>query len=296
MANRVGRGYDARSVFHYRFIAMKKVQMSDSKLVAESEDQLVSRAQEAVSQSRWVVGECAAKWTERYARGRTDADFAGLIGVSADQVYQRRRVWETFAGIRDDFSALKWSHFYAVLTWDDAVDCLRWAAETGSTVAEMRAWRRAQRGEDLTVDPLEEESVQFVPSQPEVVYVPGESGTGGARGEAVAERVAGEDQRAVLAGVARQGGSNGDDYSPFRSGAALPPPREQPAESIGGAGGTGEPPSTEQLVKRLTHTLERFVKLMTPEFRREFRNLSEPVKKRFHSSLEELAAHVAELK
>src|SRR6516164_10224599 len=119
---------------------MKKSQTSSSKVVEDSEEQLVSRAQEAVSQCRWVVGECAAKWTERYARGRTDADFAVLIGITADQVYQRRRVWEQFAGVRDQFPSLKWSHFYAALSWDDARDCLSWAEETRSTVAEMRAW------------------------------------------------------------------------------------------------------------------------------------------------------------
>src|SRR5690349_21240038 len=98
----------------------------------ESEAQLVSRAQEAVSQCRWVVGEGAARWTERYARGRTDGDFGALIGLTADQIYQRRRVWETFSDARGEFTRLKWSHFYAALTWDDARDCLKWADETHS--------------------------------------------------------------------------------------------------------------------------------------------------------------------
>ena len=43
----------------------------------ESEDQLLQRAREALSRCNWEIGECAAKWTERYARGRTDADFGG---------------------------------------------------------------------------------------------------------------------------------------------------------------------------------------------------------------------------
>ena len=154
-------------------LAMKKVQMPESK-VHESEEQLVSRAQEAVSQCRWVVGECAAKWTERYARGRTDADFASLIGLTADQIYQRRRVWETFAGVRGEFTTLKWSHFYASLNWDDAADCLRWAEETRSTVAEMRAWRRAQRGEDLTIDAADDEAVGRIPAVTDFVREPAE--------------------------------------------------------------------------------------------------------------------------
>src|SRR5262249_41325502 len=183
----------------------KTEKMPQTKRVEESEEQLVSRALEAVSQCRWVVGECAARWTERYARGRTDADFAALIGLSGDQVFQRRRVWETFAGGRGEFPALKGSHFYSALTWDDAQECLRWAEETRSAVAEMRAWRRARRGEDLTVQAPEDEAIRLIPREPEFVNIPGESVSGQPRREGRAAAGA-PDERAVLAGVARQGG------------------------------------------------------------------------------------------
>jgi hypothetical protein len=271
-------------------LAMKKVQMPESK-VNESEEQLVSRAQEAVSQCRWVVGECATKWTERYARGRTDADFASLIGLTADQVYQRRRVWETFAGVRGEFTTLKWSHFYASLNWDDATDCLRWAEETRSTVAEMRAWRRARRGEDLTIDAAEE-AVGFIPAVTEFVREPAEN----AAAEVGTGRPATGDARAVLAGLARQSGEGereiGDEYTPFHSGAITPPPRHEHAEV---AAAPSEPPTTEQHVRRLTNSLERFVKAMTPQFRRDFRKLPAEVKERFHQAVGELTSHVAEL-
>ena len=103
----------------------------------DSEEQIISRAQSAVSQCNWVVGECAAAWTEKYAKGRTDADFAALVGLSADQIYQRRRVAETFADVRESFPSLKWSHYYVALKWDDAPECLQWAEENEATVAEM---------------------------------------------------------------------------------------------------------------------------------------------------------------
>ena len=41
--------------------------------------------------------------------------------------------------------------FSPIATWDDAPECLQWADENQATVAEMKAWRRALRGEDLTV-------------------------------------------------------------------------------------------------------------------------------------------------
>lgn len=268
-----------------------RVQMSETKRHVETEDQLVARAQEAVSQCRWVVGECAAAWTERYARGRTDGDFAVLIGISGDQVYQRRRVWETFHGIREAYPSLKWSHFYAALTWEDARDCLSWAEETHSTVAEMRAWRRAQRGEDLSVEPYEEEAIQYIPSQSEYVQEPSELGAEDGRGE-LRSADGSEAERAVLAGVARQSGG-AEEYTPFKTGATTPPPKggleNRPQ-------GQTEPPTTELLIKRFTNTLERFVKLMTPELRREFRGLPAPAKERFFEAVRELRDHVAELK
>src|SRR5688572_12106145 len=119
----------------------------------ESETELVARAQNAVSACNWTVGECAASWTKRFARGRTDADFATMVGLSPDQIYQRRRVAETFGDVRAEYPSLKWSHFYVGLNWDDAPECLQWADENEATVAEMKAWRRALRGEDLTEEP-----------------------------------------------------------------------------------------------------------------------------------------------
>ncbi len=265
--------------------------MSDTKRQMDSEEQLVARAQDAVSQCRWVVGECAATWTERYARGRTDGDFAVLIGISGDQVYQRRRVWETFREIRDEYPSLKWSHFYAALTWEDSRDCLSWAEETHSTVAEMRAWRRAQRGEDLSVDASEEETIQYIPSQREFVQDPAEFGGEGRGGHPRAAGNVAESERTVLAGVARQAGD--EDYTPFKTGATSPAGRgglaDRPASPP-------EPLTTEQLAKKLTNTLERFVKLMTPAFKREFRGLPAPVKERFISAVADLRDHVAELK
>lgn len=267
--------------------------MSESKGEVESEDELISRAQNALSQCQWLVGECAAKWTKRYARGRTDSDFGALIGVSGDQVYQRRRVWETFAQVRDSLGRLKWSHFYAALNWDDGIECLRWADETRSTVAEMRAWRRARRGEDLSVDEFDDEAVRFLPEEPQSVHDPAEFGVGSPRDDTAGGSRDGHAQRPLVAGVSRQGGTDGEEYAPFRTGAGSIPPGEEPADA---KTTVAVPPSTEQLTKRLSSTLERFVRMMTPEFRREFRRLPEPVQARFIQAAGEFQAQVVALK
>jgi hypothetical protein len=267
--------------------------MVEAKRQLESEEQIVARAQDAVSLCRWVVGECAAVWTARYARGRTDGDFAVLIGISGDQVYQRRRVWETFHEIREEFPKLKWSHFYAALNWDDARDCLSWAEDTQSTVAEMRAWRRAQRGEDLSVAGVEEDAVQFVPSQPEFVQDVGEMSGGVSIGASRGTGSSDDPDHVVHAGVARQAGLDGNEYAPFRSGAASVPGTQSGNER---QSTSSEPVTTEQLAKRFASAVEKFVKLMTPEFRREFWELPGPVKEKFLSAISDLRDRVAQLK
>lgn len=117
-----------------------------------TELELITTAKNALSACNWTVGNCAVQWTRRYSRGRSDADFGLQVGLSGEQVYQRRRVWEQFSNTYSDFACLKWSHFYVALNWEDREECLSWANENEATVAEMKAWRRLQNGEDLTVD------------------------------------------------------------------------------------------------------------------------------------------------
>lgn len=116
-----------------------------------SEADLLHRAELSVSKANWEVGECASIWTRRFSRGRSDADFAALVSLSTEQVFQRRRVWETFSEVFVNYPTLKWGHFYAALKWDDSAECLKWADDVQANVAEMKAWRRAQRGEDLDI-------------------------------------------------------------------------------------------------------------------------------------------------
>lgn len=113
---------------------------------------LFAESIKATSHANWVVGECAAVWMKRYSRGRTDADFAQVVGLETHQVYQRRRVWESFGDVYRNYPDLRWSHFAAAVGWDNWRECLQWAQDINATVAEMRAWRRAQRGEDLSAD------------------------------------------------------------------------------------------------------------------------------------------------
>jgi len=258
---------------------------SSETAVQNSESELIQRAQQALSHCNWEVGECAAIWTKRFARGRTDADFALLVGLSPDQVYQRRRVWETFADVRENYLTLKWSHFYSALTWEDAADCLQWAEDIQATVAEMKAWRRAQRGEDLT-QAGDEEPFSMLGEMVAVKAPFDSDGTGSPRGDGT--RSANGNEMPAMAGVARQSDDSGE-YAPFREGAATVPGNQR-LEST-----QREEPSTEQLVKRMTTALERASAMLTADVLGEFPTLPEKVRQRFLRAVRDLQNRVHDL-
>lgn len=255
--------------------------------IVETEQQLVETAQCAVSQSNWVVGECASKWTKKYARGRTDADFGQLVGLTGDQIYQRRRVWETFADVDGDFVDLKWSHFYVALNWDDAPECLQWAQENEASVAEMRAWRRAMHGEDLsqqaTDDWGNELTLEIEHPQATEVKDPDDFAAPGTNPNNPASSQSTTEQNRV-ASAARE------DYSPFRKGAASPPPKpgsEAPVAVL-------EKPKRKPALRRLVTTLERANKSLTKEVLKEDDKDADKLLKRLRAVVADLAAKLAE--
>lgn len=257
--------------------------------VHETESDLVARAQTAVSQCNWVVGECAAQWTKKYARGRTDGDFGLLVGLSADQVYQRRRTWETFGDVVSEYALLKWSHFYVALNWNDAPECLQWAQENEATVAEMKAWRRTMHGEEAEAEIASAEwgaPVSYVSGDVRPVRDPDEFGEG--EGGGARNPSASNEMSATMAGFARESDANappweGDDSVP----APVPPNRGSHEETQG--------PSLEQIVKRMAATLEKISRTITPEFAESFHGLPPKLKSQFLRATENLQEKLADL-
>ena len=265
----------------------------------ETETELIERAQSAVSECNWTVGECAGQWTKRFARGRTDGDFGELVGMSGDQVYQRRRVWETFADVQTQHSSLKWSHFYIALNWDDAAECLSWASDNEATIAEMKAWRRLQHGEDVTSPPDGGDSVPWGSDGASAFGAYGTDGQSAVRSEGDLELpavrvpmpVPAEGKRGDRGATADAAGLSQGEYAPYRTGATTPPrevldevPGDQPSLSV------------EQSVKRLAIMIERCAKTITPDVQRRFSQLPEKVRTRFLAAMQELRERAAELK
>jgi hypothetical protein len=122
-----------------------------------TEQQIVEAVKVAIAQidvCKWEVGRLAHEWTERYANGRTDEDFAKLAGLTRANVQQRRQVFATYGDVCKTFCKLSWSHFLVVLDWNDADEWLASANDNQWSVATMKRMRdiqnRADRGEDLS--------------------------------------------------------------------------------------------------------------------------------------------------
>ena len=257
--------------------------------VTETEAELVSAARNAVSHCNWVVGECASKWTQRYAKGRTDTDFGGSIGMSGDRIFQRRRVYETFSDVYLQYSQLKWSHFYVALNWDDSPECLQWAEENEATVAEMRAWRRALRGEDLTSEPEQswpdESTMTFADGELTQVRDPSEFETPSAGRESIEP----------VGAATRTSSDPGNPYTPFRSTAGSPAPRVQnPDVAILDKPGNTRDKSPEQILKGAASSLERLNRRLTPDVLRQCTGLPEKLRNRLIAAVSELSSRVAD--
>lgn len=142
-------GFEPKFWTALRSVALNAINERDA---MHGESEIVIKAQNLMSDWQWEMGELITAWLVRYARGRPIEDFAILSGANTTQVRECWAVCREFHDVRGEYPHLRWSHFKAAVGWDDARECLSWANETKSTVAEMRAWRRAQRGEDLSID------------------------------------------------------------------------------------------------------------------------------------------------
>jgi hypothetical protein len=110
----------------------------------ETEEQLIQAARTAIvreSDCKWEVGSLAHEWTQKHASGRTDADFAELIGLSRVQVSQRRLTFEAFGDICNTYYKLSWSHFNVAIDWGDAKEWLAEANQQGWSVSTMKLKR-----------------------------------------------------------------------------------------------------------------------------------------------------------
>jgi hypothetical protein len=133
----------------------------------ESEAALIASAKQAITTCNWKVGEAAANWTAKWAKGRTDSDFGAAVDLTGDQVGQRRRVWERWGEKLIPYRNLSWSHFAVSVAWEDADTYLEWAYANQATVSEMKSYRTAKTANEFLPPAGERGGDPFVEAGPE---------------------------------------------------------------------------------------------------------------------------------
>jgi len=146
----------------------------NSPLIDQLSDPIVGKWNVLVSQTNWEKGELILRWrNELVAAGLSstvysDESWAKRVGnVTAQHVGRLRRVSERFGDSNQKFAGLYWSHFYAVLDWDDAELWLEGAVQQNWSVAQMRVQRwealgasdgQKPRDEDVFVAEIDEDA------------------------------------------------------------------------------------------------------------------------------------------
>ena len=128
---------------------VQPAELTESQIVADCR-RLVGRECDC----KWKIGQHSHDWTQRHAKGRTDEDFARLVGLTQQQVQIRRQVWGMFGDVYPTWDKVSWSHYREVLTWPDAEEWLAEANDNGWSVSMMKRMRgireRVDNGDDLT--------------------------------------------------------------------------------------------------------------------------------------------------
>ena len=147
----------------------------NSPLIDQLSEPIVGKWNVLVSQTNWEKGALILRWrNELIAAGvpnavYSDESWARRVGnVTAQHVGRLRRTAERFGETNRNFSGLYWSHFYAVLDWDDAELWLEGAVQQGWSVAQMRVQRCEAVGAPDEQKPREEDV--FVSEIDEDVY------------------------------------------------------------------------------------------------------------------------------
>jgi len=106
----------------------------------QTEQQLIEMAQNAIAAEFWTVGYAASEWCENYARGRSENDFAELIGSNKQSVNLKRRVHQRFRNLSTLLTNLRFTHYVQALDFEHEPEhWLEEASENKWTVKEMVA-------------------------------------------------------------------------------------------------------------------------------------------------------------
>ncbi len=122
-------------------------------LLETTADKFLGRWIRLVSTTNWEKGRIIFEWRESLVdagapvTAATDEVWSRLVGnVTPQHVGRLRRVYQRFNDTRADYPGLYWSHFQAVLDWDDAEMWLEGAVQNGWSISQMQAERSQTLG------------------------------------------------------------------------------------------------------------------------------------------------------
>ena len=120
----------------------------NSPVIEEVSSDFISSWNRLISMTNWEKGKLIHDWRSKLIEKGvprqvySDESLAKRLGsVSGQHIGRLRRVFERFGDSFEKYSGLYWSHFQAVLDWDDAANWLAEASENQWSVATMRLQR-----------------------------------------------------------------------------------------------------------------------------------------------------------
>jgi hypothetical protein len=119
-----------------------------SPVIEEVSSDFISSWNRLISMTNWEKGKLIHNWRAKLLENGlprqiySDESLAKRLGnVSGQHIGRLRRVYERFNTTFENYTGLFWSHFQAVLDWDDAENWLANASENQWSVATMRLQR-----------------------------------------------------------------------------------------------------------------------------------------------------------
>ena len=142
-----------------------------SPVIEEVSSDFISSWNRLISMTNWEKGKLIHHWRAKLVENvlprqvYSDESLAKRLGnVSGQHIGRLRRVYERFNTVFETYSGLYWSHFQAVLDWDDAEDWLADASENQWSVATMRLQRWEAIGSPASQKPNDGD---IIPSEPD---------------------------------------------------------------------------------------------------------------------------------
>ncbi len=164
--------------------AVEEVEI-DEEAIEQASAEYLGHWNRLISTTNWEKGRIISQWRQALIDSETpqqaysDEAWARRVGnVSGQHVGRLRRVYDRFGSNYHNYNGLFWSHFQAVLDWDDAEMWLEGAVQNGWSVAQMRDQRweaigapddKKPRPEDVITGEFDEDSQSYEDDAPSTI-------------------------------------------------------------------------------------------------------------------------------